>query len=62
LTRLPLCKPIPEKLAGALRVCWFDTGALEQMPEAVGKFSGIGQINHEWTLIHTNFTSVLNSD
>ena len=29
-TRLPLCKPVPEKLAGRFRVCWLSTGRLDK--------------------------------
>ena len=37
LTRLPLCRPMPEKLADRLRVCCCSTTALEQNANALGK-------------------------
>lgn len=37
LTRFPLWRPIPEKLAERFRVCWCSTCGLEQIAAALGK-------------------------
>jgi hypothetical protein len=41
-TRLPLCRPVPEKLAERLSVCWLSTGGLDKTPAqlASGRFGG----------------------
>src|ERR1700690_1724897 len=31
-TRLPLCRPVPEKLAERLSVCWLSTDGLDKTP------------------------------
>ena len=36
-TRLPLCRPMPEKLADCRRVCWCNTAELNQIRPPLGK-------------------------